>query len=473
MQDTENGVGCPINPEIPANSANPTQPPNSRSARNRGVRCIEYVNQTQYITIEQLKVILETRINRQQITEYAFIVHDKDVKEDGEPVESHVHCMMRFRYVTKMCQLKSWFQCEENKFQHIRSAWTTALRYLTHKNSPEKYQYSDDEVVSNFPYAEKCEIRENTSKRTKSKAIPPHIQELLNQIASNEVSEKEYFERFTTHEFCTYRREIDCSLELQRLRKEKEARENPRRSSDNLYVYGASGLGKTYFAKTYCTKIYNEFFISGSSNDPLDGYKGEKSIIFDDIRPEDMTMPDYIKLTDPHNATAFRSRYKNKVNHAECLVMTTPYSPGTFIKRLKKHEYEEPKQFYRRHHTYINVLPDLLNIYAYDAETGALKLQGASPNELVPKEKPNDDDRFGQTTKVMEFIKRHCTGEAVEDASTRYTSQFISETACHSISDYDNDVIQECTHIQTPAASENDIAEPSPNNACTRDELKV
>lgn len=85
------------------------------------------------------------------ITHYAYIVHDKDVLESGEPKEKHVHILIRFS--------------ESLSFQHVcnylqRAVFTSgctvlvepmksrakAWRYLTHKDNPEKHQYSETDI---------------------------------------------------------------------------------------------------------------------------------------------------------------------------------------------------------------------------------------------------------------------------------------------------------------------------------------
>lgn len=77
---------------------------------------------------------------------YAYIIHDKDVNENGEPKETHVHIILIYQNARQ-------FDTICNKFQgaHVEEAihLNASIQYLMHINNPEKTRYSIDEVVSN------------------------------------------------------------------------------------------------------------------------------------------------------------------------------------------------------------------------------------------------------------------------------------------------------------------------------------
>lgn len=84
-------------------------------------------------------------------TEWAWILHDKDVDENGEIKKPHIHFVGLMRGPLKISTVASRIGLPDN---YIRFAdkWKSVVRYLVHDtpDSEEKYQYTLDEVHSNF-----------------------------------------------------------------------------------------------------------------------------------------------------------------------------------------------------------------------------------------------------------------------------------------------------------------------------------
>lgn len=83
--------------------------------------------------------------------EYYFILHDHDVKdESGEMKVKHIHLLYRIpkrtRYKTELSKLCDFLFGDEKYRNLIQiEKWKyhdEMIQYLTHKNNPEKYQYS-------------------------------------------------------------------------------------------------------------------------------------------------------------------------------------------------------------------------------------------------------------------------------------------------------------------------------------------
>lgn len=78
------------------------------------------------------------------LDEYAYILHDHDVKEDGSPKEPHYHIL---------CYRKSGFRLtpafraftQNTLIQPCRSR-CHSYQYLIHKNDPDKAQYSEADI---------------------------------------------------------------------------------------------------------------------------------------------------------------------------------------------------------------------------------------------------------------------------------------------------------------------------------------
>ena len=110
----------------------------------------EYVQQ-----IEHLKLSLEEIENKittlKTIKYWAYIIHDKDVKDDGTTKEPHIHLYMNFGQSGASFEtVASWFNDEPQYVSKVKGRMSDMLLYLTHTNAPNKYQYDSSDVKSNF-----------------------------------------------------------------------------------------------------------------------------------------------------------------------------------------------------------------------------------------------------------------------------------------------------------------------------------
>jgi len=95
------------------------------------------------------------RINKQNtIINYAFICHDKDIKdiETGELKQKHYHILIHLSRSNRLDTVRNWF-ADKNKNinclgQVIRDT-NAILDYPTHANEPSKYQYSIEDINHN------------------------------------------------------------------------------------------------------------------------------------------------------------------------------------------------------------------------------------------------------------------------------------------------------------------------------------
>lgn len=75
-------------------------------------------------------------------------LHDKDLNPTGEPKKAHYHIIMCYSGPTSFNVVKAL--CDDLK-QPIPQALEQVrgyYRYLTHKDNPEKYQYSEEEITT-------------------------------------------------------------------------------------------------------------------------------------------------------------------------------------------------------------------------------------------------------------------------------------------------------------------------------------
>lgn len=85
--------------------------------------------------------------------EWAYILHDKDLDDYGQPKKPHFHFYGKSSGSPLTPQgVASQLGVPLSSMSNV-SKWKSAVRYLTHMDFPEKYQYTPDSVVSNFPVA--------------------------------------------------------------------------------------------------------------------------------------------------------------------------------------------------------------------------------------------------------------------------------------------------------------------------------
>lgn len=91
--------------------------------------------------------------NLRKFPEWAYCLHDKDLKSDGEDTKRHYHCIMRGRS-SKPLQTVANALGIPVQFVDFCNKWDSACRYLIHADDPEKYQYPQTDVVASFDWTQ-------------------------------------------------------------------------------------------------------------------------------------------------------------------------------------------------------------------------------------------------------------------------------------------------------------------------------
>lgn len=79
---------------------------------------------------------------------YVYILHDKDVNEDGSLRSPHFHILCTFVQNKSFNSVASLVVSSQNTFVQQLLDVGGAFAYLTHQNNPEKFQYNSDDLVS-------------------------------------------------------------------------------------------------------------------------------------------------------------------------------------------------------------------------------------------------------------------------------------------------------------------------------------
>lgn len=358
--------------------------------------------------LDNMRLILETK---KCIKHYSYIIHDKDcyTSQDeaknpehkaGEPKTPHVHLLLRFHdnQPQNSCYICKWFGLSENFVNRICGKWEDAVAYQTHRNAPEKYQYSpEEEVHCNFDYIAVCEQRDNAKNPLK---------EAIEKILSGEIREYNKTIEIDNLLLVQYARQIN---EAFKVRSEHLLATAQDRQTECIFICGCSGSGKTTLAKKIAKTKGLAYFMSSGSNDVLDGYAQQPCIILDDIRPSVMGLSDLLKMLDNFNVSSVKSRYKNKYVNCDLIIITTVLNIDTFYENVFSEQKEPITQLKRRCGTYIRMDRETINISVWDNKTMRYSSEVEYKNNLlqeyVPEERKTTDDVITHVSSLMPFLE--------------------------------------------------------------------
>ena len=330
-------------------------------------RSCEIVQQLEFMSLEDV----ESGLDHNAVKDYAYILHDKDAKPDGSTKAPHWHIMIRFKNPVPTESLCAWFNIKPQMIEKIKGTFGDAVAYLTHRNKPEKYQYLDEEIKSNYDF--KVEVEKALSKKKASQ----RKEEIIELIRSGVVREYNYTEYITALEYDKFKRAIDNAFTYRR-----DTLKSLDRHMNVIYIYGGSGTGKTTYAKQLATNKGLSCYISSGSNDPLDGYKGQDCLILDDIRPGDFLLSDFLKILDNNTQSTVKSRYKNKLLECQYLIVTTSFDIPVFFDLLLDSEGESVKQMERRCTLKIQMGVNTMTTYVYQPVSGKYKKVSTLKNPI-------------------------------------------------------------------------------------------
>lgn len=80
---------------------------------------------------------------------YAYITHDKDIKEDGIPKKPHIHVYVHNENGSTISAYAKRIGIEQRFIQPVNNH-KGMLRYLIHIDDPDKHQYDRSDIHSNF-----------------------------------------------------------------------------------------------------------------------------------------------------------------------------------------------------------------------------------------------------------------------------------------------------------------------------------
>lgn len=368
-------------------------------------RKCEIVQQIKYLPgyPSQWKETLEDNLNaNSNIKFWAYILHSKDVDEDGNTKEPHVHIVIELvesrQYSTVggyvgvpaqyVCAIRQKVKVGKRMMCDIGGA----LSYLTHRNAPDRYQYSDDEVVAKPGYNWKA-VR---AKSEMSMAERKTFQRALEGIQSGKIR------RYNLHDYVSMAMYLEHKVDFERAfeYRELELKRDANRHMEVIYITGAPGAGKTTLAKHICVKRGLSYCVSGSSRDPVQDYNGQDCLILDDLRPQTFDISDLLKMLDNNTGSSVNSRYHDRWLEVTRIIITTVLPVDDFFRQIFNPA-EPIAQFKRRCRTMIQLSKQQMSIYMYHTNAREYMLVGVGDNPVSAMFKPEEDTKDSEKTKEL------------------------------------------------------------------------
>ena len=299
-------------------------------------------------------------------TQYWYIKH----QADEEVSVTHWHIVFKFRNPIPFETIKTIFP-----YGDIETAKSVkhCVQYLVHANDESKVQYPWENIITNCndmtPYKLKSDAQNEVT-----------IQKIMERIDKGEIREYNQFTAIPIELWAKYKTRIENALTYYRERvcMDKD------RQIDVVFMSGATGVGKTTFAKRYCEGAGKSCCISSSSNDPMQDYKGEDVLILDDMRDDSYSFTDLLKILDNHTKSTVKSRYHNKAFIGDMIIITS-YRPITdWYFNIEK---EAKEQLYRRIRTWYKFTSDIIEVYSYDESKHKYIKQGSMKNVVTMSRK--------------------------------------------------------------------------------------
>lgn len=283
----------------------------------------EYEQQLRHlkVTLDEMQDIID---KHRTIKEWAYIIHNKDVKSDGTPIEPHIHLYLNFgESGASFKTVAKWFKDDEERISKVKGRKGDVLMYLTHQNAPDKFQYSEKEVKSNF------DVNKAIVEDRKLHSLVMETEQIVFDFMQEIITYAQANKRLNDLKKVCNKRELlkailnaDKTIE-QIWKYQCKMSVKGTRNMQIIFIHGDSGSGKSTYAELYAKMLcdkkgYRDFARSSASNDIMQDYMGEDILILDDYRDVDeMTgksenLTDTLKMLDPHYITVARADIRTK-----------------------------------------------------------------------------------------------------------------------------------------------------------------
>lgn len=345
--------------------------------RNRAMMYAQQPQYAPYKDVDSLYDAIETKLKPKR---FAVILHDKDVDDKGQPEAPQLHAMLEFENARHVRAVAKALGDKPQYLQIWDAGISNGFSYLVHRTekAKNKYQYNPDEVKANFDYAAELERIAKQVNKAKSGKKGGKVDTLLNELYSGSIRKKDVEEQITGSEYGKNCRKIE-DVEAKRLQQEAEEFNRKRIEAGKpvvvIWIWGYSGTGKTSLAIDKAKQAGTPYYITGSTRDIFQRYKGEHTIIFDEFRPKSMEYEDLLRIIDPYSVAPMApARYHDKYLACDLFIFTSPYSPSGYYNEKFPTWWEENsvdsfEQLHRRISLALYLDEDYIYLAKYNTHT--------------------------------------------------------------------------------------------------------
>lgn len=326
----------------------------------------------------------------------AYIVHDKDLKDDNKtPAEDHGHYMLQYENARSLNQLAKDIGDNPQQLTLWNSRPENGFSYLVHAtdNARNKHQYDYSEVTANFDYPEymlKMQKSIKSAQKGSDIASARRINTILDLIAIGKVSIMDAKSQLTGSDYAKARDKLKSAHELY-LERSAEALNKQMEENNEMvsvhWFYGVSETGKSYLAEQLAKESGLPYYKTTTSTDPFQCYQAEPVIILDELRPEMIPYSELLALLNPFSRgkVVVSSRYFNKALSCKTVFITTPYCPVTFYRGYRLNQVDRGEQLFRRLSTVLKFDMDYINKMEYNDRCGYYTLVDKKENHYSKK----------------------------------------------------------------------------------------
>ena len=307
--------------------------------------------------------------------EFCYILHEKDVNELGEIEQPHYHICMR--YVTDSSfSFKSLKHTFPFGMIQVGRYWNSMVQYLIHKNDKKKTPHEVSEIVTNID-PETLKFYLESEYEDPKKKEDNTLNELLQMILDG-LGHKQYLLMLDNEreKYLPIHKKYASKInEFFKIQKTLFAEKAKKRDIQTVFVEGSAGSGKTAFSISLAESQGLTYYVSGSSNDVMEGYDNEEVLIIDDGRSSIFKFSDFLKIIDPHTSTAIKSRYNNKTFVGSMIIITSYVPLDEWYRKCTDDEEMDKnyngssarQQLDRRINTVIKVDKSEIKVYYHDS----------------------------------------------------------------------------------------------------------
>lgn len=308
--------------------------------------------------------VLNCGPNDTPIEYIAYIFHDKDKDEAGNPIQIHCHMFVSFKRSVEQSYVQSLFETSSaNNTQPIKSGHRMA-KYLIHISDDAldkgKYIYNKSDVYMELSrefsalkysdllkpsYWKKAEKKNNdlmtVTNRNEAEAV---ADKLGKDIRDGKIRKAKALELFEERAGYSWVRKLGHTFDFDQeefIKNRVSEMTAKGRNNTNIYIMGSGGIGKSFLARKLGVRLAEGKGVYATAPlglnktpDALNSYVDEKVAIFNEMSARGWTLDEFLECFDPYSYASFPSRNANKDFVGDTSIFTNSISPIRFAKDL-------------------------------------------------------------------------------------------------------------------------------------------